>query len=97
MAKVVFHRLAERELEDSAQYYNLECYGLGISFLEEVERCLHAISEHPEVGQEIRKDIRRLVLRKFPFSLLYSVAGGQVRILAVMHNRRRPMYWAGRH
>jgi hypothetical protein len=38
-----FHRLAERELNEAAQYYDAEEPGLGSSFLQEVERCLQSI------------------------------------------------------
>ena len=40
MDRPEFHRLAEHELNEAAQYYDLEEPGLGSSFLEEVDRCL---------------------------------------------------------
>jgi hypothetical protein len=40
MRRSEFHRLARRELNDSAQYYEMESPGLGAAFLDEVERCL---------------------------------------------------------
>ena len=45
-----FHRLAERELNEAAQYYDTEEPGLGSSFLQEVDRCLQSIQAHPEAG-----------------------------------------------
>ena len=50
MARVSFHRLAERELNDAALYYELESSGLGANFLDEVERYIEAIVKHPEAG-----------------------------------------------
>jgi hypothetical protein len=41
-------------------------------------------------------DIRKAGLQRFPFNVLYRVAGGAVQILAVAHHRRRPGYWLGR-
>ena len=35
-------------------------------------------------------------LRRFPFSLIYTVMGDQLRILAVAHHSRRPGYWRNR-
>ena len=46
-----FHRLAERELNEAAQYYDTEEPGLGSSFLQEVARCLQSIPAHPEAGR----------------------------------------------
>ncbi len=91
-----FHRLAERELNEAAQYYELERPGLGQAFLNEVERCLRSIVEHPEAGTLIRGGVRRRILRRFPYGLLYTIKADGVRVLAVMNLKRRPTYWVGR-
>ena len=31
-----------------------------------------------------------------PYSLLYAVSGEDLRVLAVMHHKRRPFYWCRR-
>ena len=95
-AEVSFHRLAERELNEAAQYYELERPGLGSAFLSEVQRCLRAISEHPEAGRAIEGRVRRRLLRRFPYGLLYTLKPDTIRILAVMSVKRRPAYWVGR-
>ncbi|MFM5997101.1 MAG: F0F1 ATP synthase subunit epsilon [Dolichospermum sp.] len=44
-----------------------------------------------------RGSIRRLVIPKFPYSLLYRVLEDeQIRILAVAHYKRKPFYWSKR-
>lgn len=43
--RISFNPLAERELNDAAQYYDLESPGLGEAFLAEVERSCHAVAE----------------------------------------------------
>ena len=91
-----FHRLAELELNEAIEYYELERPGLGAAFLNEVERCIRSISEHPEAGPIIRGDVRRRLLRRFPYGLLCSVKPNSIRILAVMNLKRRPSYWVGR-
>jgi len=95
-ADVSFHRLAERELNEAAQYYELERLGLGSAFLSEVQRCLHAISEHPEAGRALVGKVRRRILRRFPYGLLYTLKPDAIRVLAVMNLKRRPAYWVGR-
>ena len=96
MGRTEFHRLAERELNEASQYYELECPGLGFSLLGEVERCLRLMVEHPEAGHVLRGSVRRRLLRRFPFALLYRITAGGIRVLAVMNLRRRPNYWVGR-
>jgi plasmid stabilization system protein ParE len=96
MGPASFHPLAERELIDAARYYELESPGLGASFLDAAERCERAIVEYPEAGATITGEIRRRLLRVFPYALIYKVKSDGVRILAVMNLRRRPFYWIGR-
>jgi plasmid stabilization system protein ParE len=96
MHRISFHRLAERELNDTALYYDLESPGLGVAFLDAVEKTLVSILEHPQSGTSVVGTIRRRLIRRFPYALLYSVRSNAVRILAVMNLKRRPMYWVGR-
>jgi len=91
-----FHRLAKRELNEAAHYYDCESPGLGVAFLAEVRHCLGRIHEHPEAGARLLGNVRRRRLRRFPYALLYSIKPKGIRILAVMNMKRRPMYWAGR-
>src|SRR5438552_580397 len=96
MGRPEFHRLAEHELNEAAQYYDLEEPGLGISFLGEVDRCLQSIEAHPEAGPILRGAVRRRLLRRFPYALLYKIKPNGIRVLAVMNLKRRPMYWISR-
>ena len=96
MDRPEFHRLAERELNEAAQYYDGEEPGLGSSFLQEVDRCLQSIEAQPEAGVILRGSVRRRLLRRFPYALLYKIQPSGIRILAVMNLKRRPTYWVGR-
>ena len=93
MGRPEFHRLADRELNEAAQYFDLENPGLGSSFLKEVDRCLRSIEDHPEAGVIFRGSVRRRLLRRFPYALLYKIRPSSIRILAVMNLKRRPTYW----
>ncbi|MGH7303117.1 MAG: type II toxin-antitoxin system RelE/ParE family toxin [Candidatus Rokuibacteriota bacterium] len=96
MDRPEFHRLAEHELNEATQYYDLEDPGLGAAFLEEVDRCLESLQAHPEAGVILRGEVRRRFLRRFPYALLYRIKPSGIRILAVMNLKRRPTYWVGR-
>ena len=91
-----FHDLATIELNEAAQYYERESPGLGAAFVADVERSTAAILEYPEASPIIGGSIRRRLLRRFPYGLLYRVRSDRVRILAVMNLKRRPAYWVGR-
>jgi len=93
---VSFHDLANLELNEAAQYYESESPGLGQAFITAVERCTDEIIQYPEAGLVVRGSIRRRLIRRFPYAVLYRVKPTEVRILAVMNLKRRPAYWVGR-
>jgi hypothetical protein len=83
----------------AAEQYEDHADGLGDEFLDEVSAALRMLSEHPEAGEVIvprpRRSIRRWVLERFPFTLIY-VPGERLRVLAVAYSRRMPGYWSAR-
>ncbi|HSW49709.1 MAG TPA: type II toxin-antitoxin system RelE/ParE family toxin [Bryobacteraceae bacterium] len=95
-ARLTFHRMTEQELNDAALFYDSESAGLGGAFLTEIERSVRMILDQPQVGLVVSGTVRRLLARRFPYAVLYSVRPDEVRVLAIMHMKRRPMYWAGR-
>lgn len=94
--RIVYHALAELELNDAAQYYEHECDGLGAAFLAEVQRCSESILDYPEAGMPIHTVVRRRLVARFPYALLYTARPDAIRIVAVMNVKRRPFYWLGR-
>ncbi|GCL40140.1 hypothetical protein SR1949_52740 [Sphaerospermopsis reniformis] len=96
MITVIFHPWAEQELTDAINYYEQQKTGLGLEYLEAVEQVVNCLMYYPEIGAKVRGSIRRLVIPKFPYSLLYRVLEEEIRILAVAHHKRKPFYWSKR-
>lgn len=96
MTPIRYHEAAEDELLNEIGYLELRANGLGRRFFEEIRRSEKLISQFPESAEEIRPGIRKRVLRKFRYSLIYSIEEEGVLILAVAHHSRRPGYWLGR-
>ncbi|MBI4525527.1 MAG: type II toxin-antitoxin system RelE/ParE family toxin [Deltaproteobacteria bacterium] len=69
---------------------------LGSDFEREIERGIRLISQNPLRWPRFDRDRRRLVVRKFPYSIVYEMIGAEVVILAIAHGRRRPFYWRER-
>jgi len=93
---VKYHEAAEDELLTEVGYLELRASGLGRRFFSEVLRAEHFIAQFPESAPEILPGIRKRILRKFPYSLIYAIERDELVILAVAHHSRRPGYWAGR-
>lgn len=93
--KVVFSGLAVSELNDAADFYEMEFVGLGKRFREEVRKAIVRISEYPEAWSVERDDIRKCLLHKFPYKILYSIEEDHIFVIAVAHQHRKPDYWIG--
>jgi plasmid stabilization system protein ParE len=91
-----FHPEAAREFEEAASFYESRVAGLGESFHREVRRTVSLIQEYPSAGASVRPGIRRVIVDRFPFSIVYQVRAARIEIIAVAHHRRRPGYWRGR-
>ena len=94
--RLEFHPAAELELIEAALRYELEVPGLGERFETEVRRATDLLLEHPEIGQSIDPDLRRFVLPRFPFALIYSATSEVLRVEVVAHQSRLPGYWRTR-
>lgn len=95
--KAIFHPVASEEIVETAAYYEGEVPGLGESFIAEVERVVEVLCDQPNIGQRVGEELRRIVLARFPYSLIYSVESELVWVVAVAHHRRRPGYWQQRN
>jgi toxin ParE1/3/4 len=91
-----FHELAELELNDAIVYFENEREGLGLRFLSAVQDAVTHIQQHPQVSPIILEDIRCKILRRFPYSIMFSIKPDRIRILALANQKRRPFYWQGR-
>lgn len=76
--------------------YEIEFEGLGKQFRKEVRKAAKIISEYPEAWSVERGDVRKYLLHKFPYKLLYSIEEDHIFILAVAHLHRKPDYWIER-
>jgi len=68
------HDDAELELNEAADFYDLENPGLGSTLIDEFERAVATIREHPEAGPGILGKVRRWGMLRFPYSLSVSSA-----------------------
>jgi plasmid stabilization system protein ParE len=93
---VIFTKLAIQEMNDAVQYYEFEYSGLGQRFKEEIRKAALRIAEYPHAFSIERGDVRKCLLHRFPYKLLYSIENDHILIIAVAHQHRKPDYWVGR-
>jgi plasmid stabilization system protein ParE len=92
--------VAQDEASDAAAYYEREVPGLGYDYLAELDRATIAIGEQPETwprfGVVRQQTVRRFLLSRFPYSVVYVLRDDHALVVAVAHASRRPTYWARR-
>jgi len=93
---VVLHRAARLELDEAALWYEQRRVDLGVEFIAEIDDCIARITEHPELAPAIHKDIRRLTVKRFPYSVYYRREGDQIVVPAIFHGKRDPAIWQRR-
>lgn len=93
---ILFHELAENELLEGTRFYLAISPELALSFVSDVERSTNLLGRHPEVGKSVAAGVRSFRLAKFAYSLYYRTSNELLEILAVGHQRRRPLYWKSR-
>jgi plasmid stabilization system protein ParE len=94
--KVRFLTPAQRELDDAVAWYDEQAAGLGLEFLDELDRAVRRVLDFPLSFPAIERNIRRCRLARFPYGLIYGVDGGTIVLLALAHLHREPRYWIRR-
>ncbi len=94
--KVRFLAPARQELDDAVIWYNEQANGLGQEFLDELDRAIRRSVAYPLSCPEIEPGLRRCLLARFPYGLVYGLDGDTVVVVAVAHLHREPRYWSDR-
>ena len=99
--RVRFEDEAEAEYRQAGRWYEERSTNLAFEFLDAVDETIERIVEHPRAGSLMpglpaNVLVRRIAVRRFPYNLMYLEAEGQIRILAVAHDRRKPGYCKAR-
>ncbi len=91
-----FLSLAQAELDDAVAWYDSQAHGLGTQFLDDLDRAIRRIVSYPLSTADMGDGLRRCLLSRFPYGIIYGLDSGTVIVVAVAHLHREPRYWADR-
>ena len=88
-----FHPEADEEFNKAIDYYEDIEPGLGYDFAQEVYSTIKRSVEFPKAWPALEDEIRRSLVRRFPYGVLYSEEREGIFIVAIMNLHRKPDYW----
>jgi plasmid stabilization system protein ParE len=93
---VVLRDEAQQEFDNAFDWYESERAGLGVEFVAEVQKVFDRIAADPLIHQSVVSDIRKGVVRRFPYCVFYRPHADRIEVIAVFHSSRNPSVWQGR-
>ena len=87
---------AAREVQSAFDWYEEKSEGLGLEFLRAADACPAGVQRTPLAFSVVHEQVRRALLRKFPYALFYVVEEERIVVLACFHIRRNPIDWLRR-
>jgi len=96
VAAVVFTQAARAELIEAQDWYEGEASGLGGRFRQAVDTLVGRMSADPRQFPVVFRNVRRALLRSFPYSLFFVIEDETLLVIACLHASRDPSRWQNR-
>jgi plasmid stabilization system protein ParE len=96
MHPVIFLPAAQIEAIEAQDWYEAEASGLSARFLAELDAAVQRVAFNPYQFPVVLADIRRALLRQFPYALFFRIVDDTVFVMACFHSSRDPRIWQRR-
>ncbi len=87
---------ADAELAEARQWYAHQREDLDLEFMDSVDEALTRVVRNPQMYPVVYRNLRRAVIRRFPFAIFFDVSEDEIQVIAVFHSRRDPEGWQSR-
>lgn len=88
--RLEYHPAVALELREIAEFYDSRSPGLGSHFLDEFERLIFTVAANPKRWRILKGDVRRCLMKRFPYVICYRLTDEAIRVTVVKHQRRHP-------
>jgi len=93
---IKYLKIAREEFHSAIKYYESQQTDLSKKFQSDIKDSISRIKEFPKAYVSIKNDVRRCLLHKFNYSILYAIKHNHILIIAIAHQHRKPNYWIDR-
>ena len=87
---------AQLELREATQWYADRSPSAAAGFVVAYKHARAQIADLPRAWPEVEPGILRVLLRRYPYSLLYCLESDHALVLTVAHQHREWGHWHGR-
>jgi plasmid stabilization system protein ParE len=87
---------AVEDILDAFSWYESHRTGLGREFEQALDAAFDLLRQAPEAGPDVYRDFRRVLVRRFPYSVYYTLTPSAIEVRAVAHIHRDPEHWQKR-
>jgi len=91
MYRLIIRANATNMAKNAYNWYEKQKEGLGDQFLDELERCYKKIKDSPVSYTNIKKDFRHILLKRFPYIVIYTIHKENVIVYSVFHTSQNPL------
>jgi len=95
---VIFRPQAVEDVIEAAAWYEAHAPGLGEQLIDEILTATRRAQENPELFRIVRREanLRRVLTKRFPYRIFFSVLGETLYVHAVLHGARHDRRWTER-
>lgn len=90
---LVFRPEAQEEILAAQVWYEERSSGLGLEFARALDVAVERIRRTPTAFASLEAQYRHLMLRRFPYSIVYHIADAEIVVVSCFHHRRKPSSW----
>ena len=87
---------ADAELTEARRWYSHYHQDLDLEFMQCVDEVLTQVVSNPHLFPVVYRNLRRAVVRRFPFAVFYEITANEIEVVSVFHSRRNPEVWKSR-
>jgi plasmid stabilization system protein ParE len=87
---IFIEELAEKDIDEAFLWYEMQKAGLGYKFIDIIKDHVNSIKDNPYKNTLYHKNLRRIVIKRFPFNIFYYIINSKIFIMAILHTKRNP-------
>jgi toxin ParE1/3/4 len=96
MKPVQLHPEAKAEAKGAFDRFWEQSHAVALKFDTELRAAYRLVQKTPSICPPYIHSTRRVILDRYPFSVVFRERLHDIQIIAVAHSKRRPGYWAKR-